>query len=429
MAASFSSVPSLWAETALVPDFIAPTLQGEMKIDIAVVGGGFTGLSVALHSAERGASVAVLEAADIGFGASGRNGGQVNPGVKLDEATLSSRFGDAGTGLHRLAQEAPDFLGDLIERTQLRAQWRRPGLIRLAHNETALATVRKAAEALRKGGVAAEDLDGAAVEKRVGTKRYPGGLFDPRGASIHPLDLVREMARAAQEAGAAIFANSRATRLQRDGGLWRVVTPQGALLAKKIVVATNAYSEALVPGLAQSLLPVNSFQVATAPLGSRAYSILPAGETVYDSRRLVLYFRKSPDGRMIMGGRASFSSSGATGKVADYSVLEKVLHGIFPTLRDVPIEYRWTGLVGITLDYLPHYHALEDDLHILVGYNGRGVALSHRLGAWLAAKVTRGPETAQIPSTPIRRFPLHQFRAPILNLGMQWNRLLDLLGQ
>lgn len=432
MGIASASLPSrsLWAASASVPDFKAPALQGERTVELAVVGGGFTGLSVALHCAERGSSVVVVEAGDIGHGASGRNGGQVNPGVKLDEAALAARYGEAGRGLHRLGQEAPDFLADLIHRKNLSAQWRRPGLIRLAHNATALATVRRAAGALRKAGVDVEDLDAAAIARRVGTTLYPGGLYDPRGASVHPLDLVREMARVAQEAGAIIHANTPATQLKRDGGRWRVITPGGSLLAKKVVVATNAYSDTLVPGLAQSLLPVNSFQVATAPLGERADKFLMRGETVYDSRRLVLYFRKSDDQRLIMGGRASFSSSRATsGKVADYSVLEKVLHGIFPELRDTPIDYRWTGLVGITLDYLPHYHALQDDLHVLVGYNGRGVALSHRLGAWLAAKLTGSPEKAEIPATPIRAFPLHRFRAPILNLGMQWNRLLDLVGR
>lgn len=109
--------------------------------------------------------------------------------------------------------------------------------------------------------------------------------------------------------------------------------------------------------------------------------------------------------------------------------IPSVLHGIFPQLRDIPIEHRWTGLVGITLDHLPHYHALNDDLHVLVGYNGRGVELSHRLGAWLAARLTGSPERTEIPTTPIRPFPLHRFRAPILNLGMKWNRLLDLVGR
>jgi len=427
-----SSIPplaSLWLASASTSPSPAPSLQGERVVDIAIVGGGFTGLSAALHSAELGCSVAVLEAETIGYGASGRNGGQVNPGVKLDEQALAARFGESGRSLYRFGQEAPDYLADLIFRKNLRCSFDRKGLIRLAHNERALATVRQAAISMRAGGIAVEDLDAGQVEKRVGTTRYPGGLYDPRGASVHPLDLARELARVATEAGVTIFQRSPALSLHRQAGRWRIVTPEGALVAKKVLVATNAYTDTLVPGLAQTLLPVNSFQIATGPLGDIARQILPDGQTAYDSRRLILYFRKSPDGRLVLGGRASFSSSRSTSdKVADYSVLEKVLHGIFPILKTVPITYRWTGLVGVTADHLPHYHALPDDLHAVLGYNGRGVALSHRLGAWLGRKLAGQPERNEIPTTPVKPFPMHAWRETVLNLGMHWNRVLDLFG-
>lgn len=421
--------PSLWAASASVPGFEASPLEMERPADLAIIGGGFTGLSAALHAAELGCDVVVLEAEAVGFGASGRNGGQVNPGVKLDEAALVARFGAEGQGLFRLGQEAPDFLADLVARKGLNCRFERRGLIRLAHNRRALATVRDAGAALRRAGIAAEDLDAGAVEARVGTTRYVGGLQDPRGGSVHPFELAQELARAATAAGAAIHAGSPALSLQRQGGRWRIATTRGAVLAKRLLVATNAYSDALVPGLAQSLLPVNSFQIATAPLGALADKILPGGQTVYDSRRLVLYFRKSPDGRLMVGGRASFSSSrNASERFADYSVLQDVLRDIFPVLGDLAIDYRWTGLVGITLDHLPHYHALADDLHVLIGYNGRGVALANRAGAWLGRKLAGRPEDLVIPAVPILSFPLHAWREVVLNLGMQWNRLLDHAG-
>jgi len=420
----------LWAASASVQPVEMPTLYGEASVEIAILGAGFTGLSAALHAVELGCSVAVLEAETIGFGASGRNGGQVNPGVKLDEAALVERFGECGRALHRLGQEAPEFLTELVRRKGLRCQFSRPGLFRLAHNERALTTLRRAASALRACGVAAEDLDAGEMRERVGTARYRGGLYDPRGASVHPLDLVREMARAAVEAGARLFTRSPAISLHHRSGLWRIAAPRGALLARKVLVATNAYSDALVPGLARSLLPVNSFQIATAPLVDRAPPILPGNETVYDSRRLVLYFRNSPDRRVMLGGRASFSSSRTTPEAgADYSVLETVLTGIFPQLRGVPIEYRWTGLVGITFDHLPHYHALSDGLHALVGFNGRGVALAHRAGAWIGRKLAGAPEAIDIPTVPVRPFPFHAFRATALNVGMRWNRIMDLIGR
>jgi sarcosine oxidase len=420
---------SLWAASSEVPPFAGRPLDAEIEADIAIVGGGFTGLSAALHAAELGSSVCVLEAETIGFGASGRNGGQVNPGLKLDETSLVARFGASGKGLYRLGQEAPDFLADLVARKQLNCRFERNGLFRLAHNRTVLQTVREAGAAMRRTGIAVEELDAAEVRARVGTDRYPGGLFDPRGGSVHPLDLSREVARAAEAAGVAIFTHSPAVALQRSGDRWRIGTPGGAVRARKVLIATNAYTDGLVPGLARSLLPVNSFQIATEPLGALGDDILPGGQTVYDSRRLVLYFRKSPDRRLVLGGRASFSSSRTTSdKVADYSMLRSVLRGIFPALSDLPIAYGWTGLVGITLDHLPHYHALPDDLHILVGYNGRGVALSHRAGAWLGRKLAGRPEPFEIPSVPISPFPFHAWRETVLDLGMRWNRVLDFCG-
>jgi sarcosine oxidase len=426
---SFPHPASLWLASASAPSFAAPSLQGEHVVELAIVGGGFTSLSAALHSAELGCSVAVLEAETIGYGASGRNGGQINPGVKLDEQTLAARFGDSGRGLYRFGQEAPDYLADLISRKNLRCSFDRKGLIRLAHNERALAAVRQAATAMRTAGIMVEDLDAGQVEKRVGTTRYPGGLYDPRGASVHPLDLARELARVGREAGVAIYERSPALSLQRQVGRWRIATPEGILVAKKVLVATNAYTDALIPGLAQTLLPVNSFQIATAPLGDIAERVLPDRQTAYDSRRLILYFRKSPDGRLVLGGRASFSSTRTeSDKVADYSVLENVLRGIFPEVKNLPIAYHWTGLVGVTADHLPHYHALPDDLHAVLGYNGRGVALSHRLGAWLGRKLAGKPEQSEIPATPIKPFPLHAWRETVLNLGMHWNRMLDVFG-
>jgi sarcosine oxidase len=421
--------PSLWAATAAAPPCPETPLRGEARVDLAIIGGGFTGLSAALHAAEAGADVAVLESETIGFGASGRNGGQVNPGVKAGEAALSQRFGEAGRTLFRLSQEAPDFLADLVARKSLACRFERCGLIRLAHNDMALATVRAAAADLRAAGVAVEELDAPEIERRVGTRRYRGGYRDPRGASVHPLDLARELARVAADAGARIHARSPVVSLARDGGCWRVATPDGALLARRVLVATNAYSDGLVPGLAASLLPVNSFQIATAPLPAGA-TVLPGRETVYDSRRLVLYFRISPDGRLMMGGRASFSSSRTTStRVADYSVLEKVLTGIFPQAAGIPITYRWTGLVGITMDYLPHYHQPEEGLHVMVGYNGRGVAMATRMGAFLGRKLAGVSETGALPVTPIQPVPFHRYKATLLNLGMQWNRVLDILGR
>ena len=427
-----STPDSLWRRTAAIPAPNHPPLHGETVADVAVVGGGFTGLSAALHLAEAGASVVLVEAHAIGHGASGRNGGQVNPGLKHERASLERRFGTkAGGRFYRMGFEAPDFLAELIERKKLAAHFRQPGLIRLAHNETALRGLRGLGETLRREGVAIEDLSAADAARLVGTRSYSGGHIDPRGGSVQPLDLVRELARVAAEAGARIFCGSPATGLAGEKGAWKVSTRSGTVRAKQVIVATNGYTDGLIPGLARTLVPVNSFQVATGPLaGAAAAEILPGGHAVYDSRRLLLYFRRTPEGGVVLGGRASFVA-GETNDPSrpDYDILAKALTQTFPQLAGVPIHDRWTGLVCVTPDHLPHYHRPAEGLHVVLGFNGRGVALAHRAGAFVARTALGLPETASIPPTPIRPIPFHALRLPVVKLVVAWSRLMDVFGR
>ena len=431
MSSQSPSSLSLWAATATVPTRLHENVNGDYRADVLVVGGGLTGLSTTLHLAENGASVMLAEAEDIGHGASGRNGGQVNPGLKLDEEALVRRFGSAGRGLFRLGEEAVDFLEALIAHKRLQCHFIRPGLVRLAHLPLALRRLEEEHTALNVRGVAARLLSSRDVENLVGTKRYCGGLLDPRGASVQPLELCRELARVCQEAGAKIFSYSRAMSLQAVGNQWRVIFANGRVTADVVVVATNAYSEGLIPGLHRSLLPVNTFQIATAPLPADVDKIiLPERQAVYDSRRLVLYFRKSPDGRIMLGGRASFSSSpDDRAHAADYEILVQILQDIFPRLKGIPIDYCWTGLVAVTPDFLPHYHAPKPGLHIALGFNGRGVAMGNRTGAWLARKILGQQDSGEIPAAGVKEIPFHRWRAPILDIVMKWNRAMDAIGR
>lgn len=422
---------SLWTASAGTPAPSYDCLGGDVEADVAIVGGGYTGLSAALHLAEGGFRVCLVEAEEIGFGASGRNGVQVNPGLKLSELEVVARLGNAGRGLFRLGEQATDFLADLVKRNGLQCSFIRPGLIRLAHNARATKALQSALRSLNDRKVAARWLDPNAVEALVGTRRYVGGILDPRRGSVHPLDMVRELARVAAGAGARIFTRTPAKLLSRTANRWHVDCPNGRIIADNVIVATNGYTDALIPGLARSVLPVNSFQVATEPIDdSLSRQILPDGNAVYDSRRLVLYFRKSPDGRVVLGGRASFVSNRSIQDAAsDYSVIQDTLIAIFPQLRKTPFAFRWTGLVCVTPDSLPHYQEPSPGLHALLGYNGRGVALSIRSGAWLAHKLLGVSESGDIPATPIRPIPLHPLRQPIANMVMQWHRVMDLLGR
>lgn len=424
-------VASLWRDTARSAATGSPRLVGERTADVAIVGGGFTGLSAALHAAELGRSVVLVESADIAFGASGRNGGQVNPGLKLGEAELVARFGEAGRRFFRLGEESTDFLGALVERHAIACGWQRPGVLRLAHSDRALSVAKSAADALSARGIPARLLSRDAVVAMTGSTKYSGGLLDPRGGSVQPLDLARGLAGAAAAASVQLYENSPALAVDREGKRIRVRTPEGWVQAGQVIVATNGYSDRLIPGLAQTLLPVNSFQVATAPLPPEsAARIMPGGHAAYDSRRLILYFRKTPDGRLMLGGRASFSSRRIDeGARMDYAVLEKVLYDLFPDARGTPVTHRWTGLVCITPDFLPHYHTPEPGVHVLVGYNGRGVALSIRAGAWLARHIAGVDDGTGIPATPIKPIPMHAFRAPVLDAAMRWNWLMDALGR
>ncbi|VDC33597.1 Gamma-glutamylputrescine oxidoreductase [Pseudogemmobacter humi] len=423
---------SLWRKEARTPAFAAPPFAAG-QADVAIVGGGFTGLSAALHLAELGREVVLLEAADIGFGASGRNGGQVNPGLKYDLPALEAKFGtEAGSAFWRMGQEAPDFLAAMIRRLNLDCDLEENGLLRLAHNKAAMAAMWKAADALEAGGLPVRRLaDRRAVEAETGTARYEAGFVDPRGRSVRPQDLASELARAAARAGVRIHCQSPVIRLNQNGKGWEVATAQGVIRAREVIVATNGYTDGLVPGLAPSLLPVNSFQIATARLDEDlSRRILPGRQTVYDSRRLILYFRKTSDNRVMIGGRASFSSSRkAGGRSPDYSRIERVLHGIFPQLAGLPVEMRWAGLVCITRDFLPHYHVPAPGLHVVTGYNGRGVALANRAGAWIARHLCQAPDTVAMPVVPITPVPFHRWREPLLNIAMKGQYLLDLAGR
>jgi glycine/D-amino acid oxidase-like deaminating enzyme len=421
--------PSLWNATSDVPAPLFDPLDKAISVDVAVVGGGYTGLSAALHLAEAGRSVCVLEGTEIGYGASGRNGGQVLAGLKLGEAELTARFGESGRRLFEMAEGAPDFVAQLLARKSMTCRFERSGALRLPHNEAARKRVFAAALDMQRRGVDAHCLDAAETARVVGSSIYRGALLDKRAGSIHPLEYVRELARVAHEVGARIHARTPALKLEQTGSGWTVHTPAARIQAKTVLVATNGYSDGLIPGLARTLLPVNSFQVATAPLDAVHLERLMIGNPcAYETRRMAIYFRKSFDGRFVFGGRASFSSREAGAPVADYSVMIREMHARFPSLREVPVEHRWTGLVCITPDFIPHYHEPAPNLRVLLGFNGRGVALSTRAGAWIAHRIAGVHDDGDMPVTPIRPIPFHGLRAPALNLAMQYYRVLDAFG-
>ncbi|MCD0501913.1 NAD(P)/FAD-dependent oxidoreductase [Bordetella petrii] len=416
---------SLWAATA-APAPASAALQGSAQADVLVIGAGYAGLSTALHLAERGVDTLVLEAREIGFGGSGRNGGQVIPGLKYDPDELIRLYGARrGERLVQFAGGTADMVFGLIERHGMDVPRERAGWIQGAHTEEALRVAHARAEQWVRHGVAARMLDKAQVSALTGTDRYLGGWIDPRAGAIQPLSYVRGLARAALGAGARLHTDTPVSSLRRDGGRWVATTASGGqVMAQRVVMCTNAYGAGLWPGLRQSIIDANTFQVATQPLPDDVRdTIFPKGGVCSDTRNLLLYFRLDHQGRLLMGGRGPFREPKGP---QDWAHLERVMAKLFPQAAGIPYEYRWCGRVAVTRDYLPHLHEPEPGLLIDIGCQGRGVGLQTAMGKALAAYTAGdGADALPVPLTPIKGFPLYGLRRIYVNAVVAWYRLND----
>ncbi|HEY6633230.1 MAG TPA: FAD-dependent oxidoreductase [Rhizobiaceae bacterium] len=415
----------VWRRSGAALSFAAG-LESNRLFDLVVVGGGILGLSTALHAARSGLAVQVLEAKCIGVGASGLNGGQVIPGLKYDPDWLVGHFGpESGEALARFAASTADAVFDLIANEHLAVPFTRNGWIQAAHTQTALKNAESRDRQWRRRGADVQLLDGPEIAALTGTRGYLGGWLDRRAGVIDPLSFSTELARIATEAGVTIAEQQQATKLRQEGGSWRISTLSGfELHARSVVVATNAYSDALVPGLARTLVPLHSFQLATAPLQPGiADAILPEGQAVSDSRRILLYYRKTPDGRFMLGGRGRMA---LPRHESEWAHLQRAMIRLYPFLCGLPVERRWFGRVAITPDHLPHIHSPEPGLIAVVGCQGRGVGLMTLLGRHLAKHLLTGdPASLPFPVTPIRPIPFHAFRQLGVAAMITWYRTLD----
>ncbi|WCS25616.1 FAD-binding oxidoreductase [Methylobacterium sp. NMS14P] len=425
MAEPFPLAPSLWATTAApAPD--TPPLARSGLAEVVIVGGGFCGLSTALHLAERGIRPVVLEAQEVGYGGSGRNGGQVIPGLKYDPADLVARFGrERGERLARFAGGTADVVFDLIARHGMDVPHSRAGWIQGAHTEAGLAEVAKRAAQWADLGAPTRVIDRAETEQLLGTDRYLGGWLDGRGGAIQPLSYARGLARAAQKAGATIHGGSPVTGLERTGSGWTVTTAQGERVTTgRVVLCTNGYTGGLWPNLARTVIAANSFQVATVPLTDNLRrSILPEGHVSSDTRKLLLYFRLDHTGRLLMGGRGPFREPRDP---ADWAHLERIVGKLFPQLDGIAFDHRWCGRVAITRDYLPHLHEPAPGLLIDIGCQGRGVGLQSAMGRAMASYIATGDaDSLPLPLTPIEPLPLHGLNRLYVSAIIAWYRLRD----
>ena len=419
---------SLWSATASAAPALAP-LAGPRRVDVAIIGAGYTGLSAALHLAGAGRAVLVLEAQGLGERASGLNGGQVIAGLKTDPDGLEELFGaERGARLVASVAAGPDVVFELIGRFRIECDAVRTGWIQPATSQAALMQLAARVEQWRRRGAAIELLDAREVGLLTGSARYCGGLLDRRGGSVQPLSYVRGLARAVTGAGGQICVHSPALHLRRAAREWQIETPHGAVSAPAVIVATNAYSGALVGTLRRSIVTVPSFQVATSPLTSTQRAlILPGGQAASDTWHLLRYFRLDATGRLVLGARGTFGA--APGPRSCRPHYRAVLD-IYPRLAGVSFEYHWGGLVAMTRDHLPHLHELAPGLLAGLGYNGRGVAMATLMGRILAQR-TLGMSDAELafPVTPVRPIPFHRASRLGARAAIQYLRAVDGLAR
>ena len=410
------------------PPIPTPALKGETRAQVVVVGAGYTGLSTALHLAERGIAVTLLEAHEPGWGAAGRNGGQVNAGLKHEPDEVERHLGPVyGARLVQLAGEAPELLFRLVARLGIDCDASRAGTLRAAYRARHTVALRDSVAQWRRRGAALELWDAARIAAATGTARYVAACFDPRGGSVNPLGLARGLAAAALAAGARIHSDSRALRLERGGAGWCVGTSAGCVRADQVVLATEGYSDDLWPGLRTSIVPVYSSIIATAPLPpALAADVHPSGAVLYEAGDTTVYYRRDREHRLLMGGRGR--QRRAIDR-ADYAHLVRHAVQLWPALATVDWPYWWNGQFALTPDFYPRLHAPAPGLLIALGYSGRGVALGTAVGAQLAAAASGAAlESLAIPVTPIHRVPFHRLWPVGVAARVAYGRLVDRLG-
>lgn len=393
----------------------AQELPASRRVQVAVIGAGFTGVSAALHLAEAGADVAVLEAKEIGWGASGRAFGQVVPYLKISEDEILRRYGaEGGLRLIDVVAAGPDLVFELIERHRIPCWGVRTGLIFAAHAPAGRRALERRAAYWNARGAPVEMLEGPSCAAAIGSHLYAVALIDRRGGHINPFAYVRGLARAAAKAGAAIYTNTLVRGIVRRDNVWLIHAGQYRLTADSVIIATNAYSTGLWPGLRESVVPVRGHGFVTAPLSDNVrHTILPGRQSLTDTRRLFSGVRVLPDGRL--HASAHGPTSGPERPPDWHAVNARVLR-LFPQLDRVSWEQGWSGWVAMTTDHVPRVHELAPGLFTGLGYNGRGIAAATMMGRDLAGLVGGATDTV-FPRVPLHPLPYSGI-APLLVQGL-----------
>ncbi len=409
----------LWQGTA-TPHPVA-TAEPPGGAHTVVVGGGYCGLSAATELARRGHAAVVLDAHDLGWGASTRNGGMVLPELKAGPRTLERRYGGLGLRLHAEVEAAFDHVEKVIAEGAIDCAYERSGQLYLSHTDRSAAHLDDLAAELGSIGSPARVLRGRGLAAEIGSALFAAGLVVERSGGLHPARFHAGLTRLAEAAGAALHPHTPATAVRRTGDRWRVTTPRGDIEADHILVATNAYADGLLPALRRRVLPMGSFIIATEPLTEeQAAAVLPTRRMCFNDRNLLWYWRLDDERRMVFGGRRRLGRV-RLDDARDH--LYRSMVAVHPQLAGVAVERAWGGKVALTLDRLPHCGRM-DGLWYATGCNGSGVALNSWLGHRMADAIDGGPMPAfaELEHRPI---PLHALRAAWLPFVSAWYRFQD----
>lgn len=403
-------------------------LKGDQRYDVGVIGGGYTGLSTALHLRAQGLRVAVLEKDRVGAGASGRNGGQVITGQRVDQDTLESKFGETrARELWNLAADAKSLVRGLITDRAIACDMV-PGHISAAAKPSHARYLAAYTEHLasRYGYAAGRFVPQSEMRSLVGCEHCYGGYYDTDSFHIHPLNFALGLAHAAEAAGATIYETSRVIGIDRGKKL-RLATGGGSVECDFAVVACNGYLGGLVPDIEGHILPLRNYIVATEPLGDRrAAEIIPSRAAVSDTKFVLDYYRLSPDNRLIFGGGETYGNT-VPSDIGEF--VRPYVERAFPQLKGVAIDHAWEGMLAITLPRLPHVGRIGANLFFAQGYSGQGVAIATHMGKLIADAIAGDVEKfAVYESLNVPEIPGGALlRRPLLTLGMMWYALRDRL--
>ena len=385
----------LWEKTAPQPP-VTPALQGDAVADVVVVGGGFTGQSAALHLAEGGLDVILLEAKEIGFGGAGRNVGLINGGMWVMPKELPDVLGETyGERLLDLLGDAPVLVRELVEKHGIPCEIEKNGTLHCAVGEKGLAEIRERCEQWSARGAPVRVLDADETASYIGSTAYSGALLDSRAGTIQPLAYVRGLAGAALKAGVRLHTASPVNETGRNGAKWVVKTPEGSVTAKWIVVATEAYSTGPWQIIREEQVYLPYFNFATRPLSDNLQkSILPGRQGCWDTKEILSSFRMDKAGRLVFG---SVGALRGTGTAIHRAWAKRSLKRLFPQLGDTEFECEWYGQIGMTDNAVPRFHKFAENVIGFSGYNGRGIAPGTAFGKVIAQHILGEIAEADLP--------------------------------